>query len=319
MITLKKSKHKQSSEEWEQFLRQLKSDDLSGTVLLQTCNRVELYGGNGQVPEDIVRHLFRLVSGLESHFIGESFIVGQIKEAYQTACTKWNLDASLHRLFQWAMLTGKRVRSETAISRGAMSHSHAVVEIIKNSIENYKAMRFAFIGVNKINKTIMTFLKDNVNSSFLLCNRTYDKAVALEQQFNCQAFRLDHLKESLLLSDIIISATSAPHAIIHAEHIPLHRSQVIFDLAVPSDVDPTVVQLPNIQYYSIVSIENKVIQNIADRSAEIVKAVSIVEEEIDKFLVYQNKYWSRKLDMNTSPSFSRSSHMLVEVPQVLFS
>ncbi|HEX3006659.1 MAG TPA: hypothetical protein VHO90_03485, partial [Bacteroidales bacterium] len=142
---------------------------------------------------EVTRHLFRLVSGLESFFVGETFIQGQVKNAYQQAASKYKLDSSLHQLFQWAFLTGKRVRTKTALSRGAMSHSQAVVEIIKADVEKYQNARFAFVGINKMNKTIMNFLKGSLNSSFVLCNRNYEKALELEKSYHCQAFRLDHL------------------------------------------------------------------------------------------------------------------------------
>lgn len=294
MIYHKKTDYNDSITDRETLLKQIKSSGEPG-VLLQTCNRAEFYGGNGMVPPEVIRHLFRLICGLESVFLGETFIQGQVKEAYQQASEKQRLDSSLHRLFQWAFLTGKRVRTETALSRGAMSHSHAVVEIIKQQVDDYQHKRFAFIGINKMNRTIMNFLKANVHNAFVLCNRSFDKALELESQFNCQAYKLDHLKSALEQSDIVISGTSAPHPIIKKEQIPQSRSLILFDLAIPADAAPEVQSHDNIQYFNLKRIEQQVNGNKTVRAGEIRKAELIIEEEIGRFMEYQNRYIQQKL------------------------
>lgn len=293
MIQLDKYDFRNTSAEREALLKQAKKSGEPG-VLIHTCNRVEFYHGQGEVPVEAVAHLFRVVSGLESFFIGETFIQGQIKEQYHEALAKFKIDASLHRLFQWALKTGKRVRSETALSRGAMSHSQAVVEIIRNTIPNFSEKRFAFIGINKLNKTIMNFLRGNINNSFVLCNRTFEKARELESQFNCQAFKLDHLKRALEQSDIIISATSAPHTIIRPEHLPVTHQITIFDLAVPADVDIQVQNSAQVTFFSISKIEDQVEKNKNDRSEEVAKAEKIIAEELLKFQAYQHDFLTRK-------------------------
>jgi glutamyl-tRNA reductase len=136
----------------------------------------------------------------------------------------------------------------------------------------------------------MNFLKDNVNNAFVLCNRTFETAVELEQLFNCKAYTLNKLKESLQQSDIVISATSAPHYIIKPDAIPPDHPLVIFDLAVPQDVDPNVTAMPNVHYYSILEIEKQVNQNIAGRMEEIEKANIIVEEEVRRFLKNEKRH-----------------------------
>lgn len=298
MVYHRKADYRNSIAERELLLKQIKNSGEPG-VVLQTCNRTEFYGGTGKVPEDVTRHLFRLICGLESVFLGETFIQGQVKEAYHQASEKHRLDSSLHRLFQWAFLTGKRVRTETALSRGAMSHSHAVVEIIKQQVSDYQHKRFAFIGINKMNRTIMNFLKANVHNAFVLCNRSFDKARELENQFNCTAYRLDHLKSALEQSDIIISGTSAPHAIIKKEHIPQSRSLILFDLAVPADAAPEIQSLASIQYFNLKRIEQQVNGNKAVRAGEIRKAELIIEEEIGRFMEYQHRYFQQKLNSNS--------------------
>lgn len=287
MITHKKAEYTDVTDNREYFLKELKSSQQTG-VLIHTCHRVEFYGGLGLVPEKVAHHLFRLVSGLESRFIGETFIQGQIKDAYHKAAAEQKLDASIHRLFQWAFLTGKRVRTETSISRGAMSHSHAVVEIIKQLEPMFRSKRFTFIGINKMNQTIMNFLKDNVYNTFILCNRNFEKAIDLENVFNCKAYKLYHLHKALEQSDIVISGTSAPHVIIKREHIS-SNPLLVFDLAVPCDVEAEVQTLPTVKYFGLNKIEQQVDGNKSIRAAELLKAEFIIEEEVSRFMDYQRK------------------------------
>ncbi|NJK98234.1 MAG: hypothetical protein HC905_27955 [Bacteroidales bacterium] len=290
--------------------------------MIHTCNRTEFYHGHGKVPPETVTYLFRLVSGLESVFIGETFIQGQVKESYQVSASAWELSSSLHRLFQWAFLTGKRVRTETGLSRGAMSHSHAVVEIIKSQIPQYQNMRFAFIGINKMNRTIMNFLKGNVNKAFVLCNRNFDKATEFESLFNCKAFKLDHLKMALELSDIVISGTSAPHSIIRKEHIPENKLLSIFDLAVPCDADAEVRDLSHITYFDLKKIEAQVNGNKTIRAGEVLKAEAIINEEVRRFMEYQNrKYFvaNKSIISNVKPdkSIEKTNGLLIKMKPLI--
>lgn len=292
MITHKKAEYADITGERESFLKDLKNSRQPG-VLIHTCHRVEFYGGTGLVPENVALHLFRLVSGLESRFIGETFIQGQVKDAYHKAAAEQKLDASIHRLFQWAFLAGKRVRTETAISRGAMSHSHAVVEIIKQVEPEFQNRRFTFIGINKMNQTIMNFLKGNIYNTFILCNRNFEKALNLENHFNCKAFKLNHLKQALEQSDIVISGTSAPHVIVKREHISPGHPLLIFDLAVPCDVEADVQNLREVKYFGLNKIEHQVDGNKSVRSTELIKAESIIDDEVSRFMNYQRKRESR--------------------------
>ena len=118
-----------SLEEREAYFHALKKQE--GAVLLQTCNRVELYYGEGDVPDDVARHLFRVTAGLESALIGERAVQGQVKDSYQEAQRQYHLPAEIHKLFTCALQVGKRVRTETEISQGAVSHSLATIEIME--------------------------------------------------------------------------------------------------------------------------------------------------------------------------------------------
>ena len=262
--------------------------DVSG-VLVQTCNRMEFYNGVGEVPSRIARHLFRVVSGLESSLIGETAIQGQIKSAYLEACEKNNLSKGIHHLFQTALFVGKRVRSESGISRGAMSHSQAAVEIISQSGINLNKALISLIGAHKLNEDIIRFLQNKGAETIFLANKSYEKAESLSRKHGCQMMKLDQLPDMLQFSDILISATSAPHLIVNFNDFPKDREMLVLDLAFPRDVDDRIGQLPGVTLFNLETIENTVNQNIGKRKAEVTVAEMLIEEEIIFFLKKQTR------------------------------
>lgn len=269
--------------ERELFLKKLNISDNAPYVLLQTCDRIELYRGEGVVPSNIANHLFKVVSGLESSLIGEGAIQGQVKNAYQEACNKFNLPSSLHKLFQTALCVGKRVRTESAISQGAISHSQAVIEcLVKEGIPLKNAL-ITLIGVNKLNEDVIKFLHAKGAFSIYLGNRTFETATELASKYDCNAFRLDNIKQFIEFTDVLITSTSAPHLIVKPEHIAQNKKLLILDLAFPRDVDDSIGLLPNVTLYNLEDIKKRVEQNFMSRKNEITVATEIIEEEVGKF------------------------------------
>ena len=252
-------------------------------IFLRTCNRSEIYYGEGEVPDEVARHLFRVVSGLESAIVGERAVQGQVKEAYYTAKAQRPLTAELHRLFQSALQVGKRVRNETEISHGAVSHSLAALEIIE-SLGNVdvRNARITLIGVNKLTSDILKFLQNKGAKMVFLANRSQIKAHYLADPLGIKVYTLDEKQEFLAHTDILISATSAPHLIIRKEDIPEQKSLLAIDLAFPRDIDSRLSELPNVQLYNIRDVERKVRENIEVRGAEVEKAEAIIKEEIQE-------------------------------------
>jgi glutamyl-tRNA reductase len=252
-------------------------------VLLQTCDRIELYWGDGRVPSEVSRHLFRVVSGLESSLLGEGAIQGQVKTAYQTAAAGQTLSSSLHRLFQTALSVGKRVRTESAISQGALSHSQAVIECLLAEGIPLKNALISLFGVNKLNEDVIKFLQAKGASALFLGNRNYDKAAELAARYDCKAFRMDNIRSFVEFSDVVISATSAPHTIIRPEHIDPGKKLLIFDLAFPRDVDEAVGKLPNVTLYNLEDLRRRVDQNLDHRRQEMLLAQTLIDDEVGKF------------------------------------
>ncbi len=259
-------------------------------VMLSTCNRTEFYTGEGTVPENIVRHLFRVVSGVESSLVGEIAVQGQVKTAYIEASGKFKLSKGLHQLFQNALRVGKRVRTESGISKGAMSHSLAAVEIICKSDIKLNHALITIIGAHKLNEDIIRFLLSKGAETIFLGNKSYEKARIVSEKFGCKAFRLDNLKQFLPFTDILITATSAPHTVVHYSQFPKNKNMLIIDLAFPRDVEEVIGTLENVSLFNIDDLEKQVIQNLETRKIKIKKAEEIIEQEVERFLTIRNYY-----------------------------
>ncbi|MDR0814164.1 MAG: glutamyl-tRNA reductase [Bacteroidales bacterium] len=268
-----------SLEERETLFSKIHFDENQPHVLLKTCNRIELYWGEGEIPDHIIRHLYRVTSGLESGLIGERAIQGQVKLAYQTACENYRLTPQLHKLFQTAMHTGKRVRNETSISTGAVSHSQAVVDILKKGNLDLRNKVVSIIGVNKLTEDILKFLTARQAVQIFLSSRNFEKATTLAERFKGTAVPLQNKGKMLEFTDILISATSAPHTMVNCEEMPTGKNMLIFDLAFPRDIEAKIADMQGVTLYNLDDIERHAANNLSLRMNEVAKAEEIIEEE----------------------------------------
>lgn len=268
-------------------------------VILNTCNRTEVYSGDGEIPEKVIKHLFRVTTGLESSLIGEKAIQGQVKEAYKLA-SKSGLPSSLHKLFQRALYVGKFIRTNTGINRGAVSHSQATVDLLIKLNLNLENSFITLIGAHNLNEKIIYYLIKKGAKTVFLGNRTYYKAKEISEKYESVAFHLDSLEDILKKTDILITATSSPHAIIHKENFPMDKEMTIIDLAVPSDTDADVQNLKNVHYVDNTGVEKTVNLNLGIRELEFKKAQIIVENEVDLFMDKLKKDMERRDEKNKS-------------------
>ena len=274
--------------EREQFVDAVNIDKTIPHVLLNTCNRMELYRGEGETPEHVIRHLYRVAAGLESSLIGERAIQGQLKQAYRSAAEKYRLSPQLNRLFQSAIHTGKRVRSETKIAEGAVSHSQVTVEILKQEKIDLNKKIVGIIGVNKLTEDILKFLVSRGAVNIFLSNRNYEKAQTLAQKYNGTAICLNDKHRLLEFVDVLICATSAPHTIVYRDDMPHNKEMWVFDLAFPRDVEESIGEMESVKLFNLEDIERFAKENISLRSKEINKAEKIINDEIAKFRQWQS-------------------------------
>ncbi len=261
-------------------------------VLVKTCARTELYWGEGEIPVDTARHLFRVAAGLESPLLGESAIVGQIKQAYFEAQESGKLPSALNKLFQTAISVAHRTRTETGIARGAVSYSQATVDILCRQVPDLGDKVVSIIGVNELTESILNFLTTRKSTNIILANRSLEKAEVLAEKYNAVALPLSEKHKLLSLSDVVISATSAPHTIIDKGDLPVGKTQLLIDLANPDDIEREVAQIPDKRLYKLQEIESLAAQNLKKRENEIGRCEEIIEQEIVKLVHWQE--YSRK-------------------------
>lgn len=286
--------------------------------LLSTCNRVEILVsaspgadveknlasflfGDALAPdqyekhlycyrnEEAIHHLFMVAASLDSMIVGESQILGQLKEAYRWSskqkCTGPILNKLLHKSFSVA----KRVRSETRIGSSAVSISYAAIELARKIFGSLEKKRVLLIGAGEMAELAAEHLVGNGARDVVVANRTLENALDLAKRFNGRAVGLDELFEQLEQVDIIVSSTGAPGIILHKEDVkPLMRNRrnkplFFIDIAVPRDLDPSLNDLDNVYLYDIDDLHNVVELNKAERDKEAIKASRIVDEEALKF------------------------------------
>ncbi|MDX9834626.1 MAG: glutamyl-tRNA reductase [Desulfobulbus sp.] len=286
--------------------------------LLSTCNRVEVLFTcrdvelarvqvlermfAGAVPaeeldrhvyqhldEAAVEHMFMVAASLDSMIVGETQILGQLKEAYRHAakngCTGFLLNKLLHKAFSVA----KRVRTETRIGASAVSISYAAVELARKIFGDLAGKRVLLVGAGEMAELAAEHLVGQGVAEVVVANRTLERAVKLARCYNGQAVALEEILGQLQRVDIIISSTGSPDLILRKEDVRSvmreRRNRPLFfiDIAVPRDLDPAINDLANVYLYDIDDLHNVVEMNRSERDREAVKAQRIVAEEQLKF------------------------------------
>lgn len=299
---------------------------LPGVALLSTCNRTELYTlapeGEGERLIDMlnalkgaaverrhfyvlqhstaVEHLYRVASGIDSMVLGESQILGQVREAMSAATDAGTLMGALAHVFHTALSTGKRARTETNIGKHAVSVSSAAVALARKSLGDLENKTVLVISAGSMGKLAAKALAQQTGSRILVANRTQERAADLARQLgpNTVAYDLAHLREALVESDIVISGTSSDEFILGpAEIAPVMmertgRGLLFIDIAVPRDIDPAVREIDGVHLFDIDDIEAKTDEGWSGREAEVTKVEAIVGEEV---AAYED--WWRSLDV----------------------
>jgi len=294
--------------------------EIADMVIISTCNRTEIYFSQDKhdsqtafelVYEVIkkykgvidhcwqyfyhrsnagtVRHLFEVVSGLDSQIIGEDQIIGQVKEAYIT-CTELALtDAVLMRLFQKSFEAGKRVRTETGIKLGITSVSSAAVETCATLLNGVSDKSVLLIGAGETgNLALQNIFKKGVKQ-IAVTNRTIEKAEKTAAKYNGMAIPFESLGKYLHGFDIVMVATASTQPIITAEMVihgqkirPDHK-QVYIDLSVPRNVENAVSELPNTEVLCVDDLQEIVKQTTEKKKESAEKAKIILDEVVSDF------------------------------------
>ncbi|MDD4170747.1 MAG: glutamyl-tRNA reductase [Syntrophomonas sp.] len=303
----------------EHAYAKLKNEDIEGLVILNTCNRTELYatardieaGQNylksfllsysGLSAEELdryvyqpdcyeaIEHLFRVSSGLDSMIVGETQVLGQVKEAYQKAQELKAADGVLNSLFQKALYVGKKVRTETAIDQHPVSVSYAAVELAKKILGSLQDKTVLVVGAGEVGDLTTKYLLLNGVHSVMVSNRSYEKAVEMAQYLNGRAVRFDVLAEELKNADIVISCTAARHYVIREDNCReallarQGRKIILIDIAVPRDIEPVLNTIEGVYLYDIDDLQGVINSNFTARHKAAIKANDIIADQLLEF------------------------------------
>ena len=294
-------------------------------LLISTCNRVELYATSTNplqaaqsakqtlskrladaAPDDVlyqergidvVRHVFRVASSLDSLVVGEPQILGQVKEAFDAANEAGTMGTLLGRCFTQAFAAAKRVRNETGIAEGTVSVSSIACELAKKIFGNLQGRRTLLLGAGEMGEAAARSLRQT-GTQLHVINRSDERAQALAQSCDGRAVPYERLSTELVDADVVIASTASPKFILTPKLMKSvvrtrrHRPLFIIDIAVPRDVDPRVGSMDNVFVYDVDDLQQVAEENLAVRAREAAQAEGIIEEEVESFLA-----WRRSLEL----------------------
>jgi glutamyl-tRNA reductase len=289
-------------------------------VVVSTCNRAELYVAcdeaaatrqdlvhfvgdfNGVAPAeiaphlyevidlDVARHLFRVAAGLDSLVMGEPQILGQVKDAHTSATEARTAGPVLNRLFHASFAAGKRVRTETGLGSGAVSVSYAAVALARKIFGDLSGRNVVVIGAGEMGTLTAMHMKSQAVQHVTIVSRTMAHAARTAEAIGgASAAPWEELDAVLGASDIVITATGAAAPILTKAHIEAvmrprrNRPLFIIDIAMPRDVEAAAGEIEQVFLYNIDDLQTTVRENLARRASEVVRAETIVNEEVNKF------------------------------------
>ena len=288
-------------------------------AILSTCNRTELYAASNaanpldagaqfladfhklnyselrphlyMLPQhDAVRHTFRVASGLDSMVLGETQILGQIKDAIRTADEAGGLGTYLHQLFQRSFSVAKEVRSTTEIGAHSVSMAAAAVRLSQRIFDKISEQHVLFIGAGEMIELCATHFAAQNPKSITVANRTMERGEALAHRFNGKAMRLAELGNQLQQYDIVISCTASSLPLIglgmveRAVKARRHKPMFMVDLAVPRDIEPEVGRLNDVFLYTVDDLGKVVQTGMENRQAAVAQAEAIIETRVQSFM-----------------------------------
>ncbi len=294
-------------------------DNVREVVVLSTCNRTEIYAvaekfhgayadirdflcdlGNispdelhphlySQHDDAAVRHLFEVAAGLDSAVVGEAEILGQLRQAWEVAQREGGARTSLNLLFRHAIGVGKRARTETGISRGTASVSHAAVEMAIEHHGSIEGRKVAVIGAGAMGEGIAVALHGAGVGDVRVVNRSLERGRSLAERVHGVALGMDHLIEAIDGADVVLTSTGAGTPIVTRELMAQRatpgRPILFVDIAVPRDVAPDVADLDGVTVLDLEDLSEWAGRGRAQRLNEVDHVLQIVGEEVERFAV----------------------------------
>ena len=296
-------------------------DNMREVVLVSTCNRTEVYavtekfhGAYADIrdflceigdigPDDLhqhlyshhdaeaVSHLFEVAAGLDSAVVGESEILGQVRQAWEIAQVEGGARSTMNLLFRHALVVGKRARTETGIGRGTTSVSQAAVEMAVEQLGGLDGRRVAVVGAGAMGEGIAIGLQRAGARHVVVVNRTPERGDALAHRVDGEALGFDRLPHVLIENDVVITCTASGTPIVThemaeaASSARAGRPLLLVDIAVPRDVAPGVARLDGVMVLDVDDISAWADRGRALRQAEVERVSLIISDEVERFAV----------------------------------
>jgi glutamyl-tRNA reductase len=286
--------------------------EVSEAAVLSTCNRTELYaiaendralsdwltthaeGLDGYLyrhsDADAVRHLFRVATGLDSMVLGEPQILGQVKEAWVAARENGALGNGLDRLFQQTFAVAKRARTDTRVGANPVSVASTAVRLAQNSFARLDESTVLLIGAGETIELAARHLSEGKVRRLLIANRTLSHAQELATRHGGYALPLTELDRHLAEADVVFSATASREPILAQAQVAAalarrrHKPMLLFDLAVPRDIQPGVAELDDAYLYTVDDLERAVEDNRRSRREAAEAAEAIIELQVARYI-----------------------------------
>lgn len=285
-------------------------------AILSTCNRTEIYlvgadlshtveclaVATGSEQSELVdclsaragaaaaAHLFAVAAGVESQLVGETQVLGQVRDALRAAREAGGIGTVLAAMFRQALTVGKRARARTGISRGAASIGSAAAAIVARELPPSRRRQVVVVGAGEAAEKVLVHLRPLRFGRVDVANRTVERAAALlPPGAGGRALRLEQLAGALATADAVLCATSAPGAIVHLQDVAAAmparggRPLLVLDLAVPRDVDPAVGDLPGVTLYDVDTVQGQAEANVERRAAEVDRVRAMVSDQVAAF------------------------------------
>ncbi len=310
-------------------------------AVLNTCNRVEFYG----VAEDaasieelqlefcklqhfpteefhalrqqafdaaVARHLLEVAAGLDSQMIGETEILGQVKDAYADAQRRRSAGPVLNRLFQKTFQHAKYVRSNTALTAGQISVANVAVDLAQKIFGDLKRTRVLLVGAGDIGEKTARAFQSREAGRIAVTSRTSERAEELARGLKATAVPFDKLAYQLHEYDVVVCSTAAPGAVILgpdvAAAMKTRRAQPLFfiDLAMPRDVEPGVARQQNVFVYNLDDLARIADENRSAREAEVAQARGMIEAKLDALWKQVGEQLGQAYQIRSDDLLSRS-------------
>ncbi|MCL2639274.1 MAG: glutamyl-tRNA reductase [Phycisphaerales bacterium] len=289
-------------------------------VVLSTCNRVEIYvgqgGGGPRVDEladflaafhslavdrirshlycyedrAVVEHLFAVASSLDSMVVGETQILSQVKSAYQHAVAAGAVGKVLHALFQRALAAARDVHGKTSLASGRLSVASVAVELARAVFDRFEEKVVLCVGAGKMASLMLRHLAELQPRELLVANRSIENAQAVAVTFGGQPRSLDELDQLLIAADIVLTSTGSAELLISKERFRAllkarkYRPIVMIDIAVPRDIAADVGQLQNVYLYNVDDLQAVAVGNRERRDERIAASRAVLAEHVEEFL-----------------------------------